>query len=457
VLFFTALDASATGLGRELWRSDGTAAGTYLVRDIYAGSGSGTLDVPGSLVAFQGKCWFTGTNGVDGFELWQSDGTLFGTKMFLDIATGPFHFSATPAALRVANGKLFFVAEDGAHGRELWTSDGTVAGTKLFVDVNQTLPALGSGSAITSLIVGASDRLWFAANDGVSGSELWTSDGTPAGTLRVKDINPGTASSAPSSFAVVGNVVYFAADDGSSGVELWKSDGSAAGTTLVKNIHPTGSALARQPLVRIGDNRILFAADDGTTGSEPWVSDGTAAGTVQVANLNPGAAASNPSAFFLFANKIVFSADNGVVAQEPHVMSSGTIGAALSERFGLGCAGTGGKVPAIASGMPVIGSATFAVTATNARATAPAALILGATRGSSALGGGCTLWVAAPQVLVNTTTDALGSASVGLPLASNPSWLGLEFYFQYAVLDPNGAYSAIAAFSDGLRILIGAP
>ena len=80
--------------------------------------------------------------------------------------------------------------------------------------------------------------IYFAANDGTHGNELWKSDGTPGGTVMVKDINPGTLGSNPTSLTVVGSTLFFAATDGVHGPELWKSDGTAAGTVMVKDVYP---------------------------------------------------------------------------------------------------------------------------------------------------------------------------------------------------------------------------
>ncbi len=117
------------------------------------------------------------------------------------------------------------------------------------------------------------------------------SDGTTAGTVLVKDINPGAGHAFPSNFTEVNGTLYFTADNGTGGVELWKSNGTEAGTVLVKEINPMGSA---DPGYLTNVNGTLFfAANDGTTGYELWKSDGTAAGTVLVKDLVAG-----PLSFF---------------------------------------------------------------------------------------------------------------------------------------------------------------
>ncbi len=63
--------------------------------------------------------------------------------------------------------------------------------------------------------------LYFAANDGSSGTELWASDGTLAGTRRVQDIAPGTANANPSDLAIAGDRLFFGASSGTAGRELW--------------------------------------------------------------------------------------------------------------------------------------------------------------------------------------------------------------------------------------------
>src|SRR4029079_2988884 len=85
-------------------------------------------------------------------------------------------------------------------------------------------------------------KLFFAADDGLSGTELWKSDGTVLGTMRVKDINPGTGNSYPGYLTNLNGVAIFGADDGTHGYELWRSSGTGAGTTMIKDINPGASS-----------------------------------------------------------------------------------------------------------------------------------------------------------------------------------------------------------------------
>lgn len=113
-------------------------------------------------------------------------------------------------------GRVVFSAAAPASGRELWASDGTPAGTVLVRDV-----APGPQGAALHSLTAAFGRLVFAANDGERGLETWASDGTAAGTTLVHDLAPGPASSNPGEFTVAGSLVFFVADDNVRGAELW--------------------------------------------------------------------------------------------------------------------------------------------------------------------------------------------------------------------------------------------
>jgi ELWxxDGT repeat protein len=119
------------------------------------------------------------------------------------------------------------------------------------------------------------------------GRELWRTNGTAAGTVLVKDINPGFESSGPSDFAVVNNTLFFSAHTPDLGTEIWKSDGTGAGTVLLKDINPTFRGSYPSSL-REFHGRLFFNANDLDNGTQLWRSDGTTAGTVIASDFAPG-------------------------------------------------------------------------------------------------------------------------------------------------------------------------
>src|SRR5262245_24933185 len=138
--------------------------------------------------------------------------------------------SSAPQNLVNVNGTLFFSADGGPQGRELWKSDGTAAGTVLVKDI---VPG-GTGSNPYQLTA-AGGTLFFTADDGVHGRELWKSDGTAAGTVLVKDINPGAEGSFLVNLTVVNGTLFFGIINlASSSAAIWKVDGTEAGAVLVK-------------------------------------------------------------------------------------------------------------------------------------------------------------------------------------------------------------------------------
>jgi ELWxxDGT repeat protein len=182
----------------------------------------------------------------------------------------------------LADAFLFAAIRD-PYGRELWRSDGTAEGTYLVKDIN------ASGSAFKSPMfrmssADQSDLLFFPADDGIHGEELWMTDGTEDGTVLVDDIRPGFVDSSVQYLTSSGDLVYFRADDGVGGPELWRSDGTEAGTALVKDIREGFNNV--QQLTDVA-GKLYFTAIDPQLGAELWVSDGTEAGTVLVRDIKP--------------------------------------------------------------------------------------------------------------------------------------------------------------------------
>lgn len=287
LLFFNGSDGIH---GQELWRSDGTPEGTFMLKDIDPGpSGSN----PDEFINIGGTLYFAAYHNLNGEELWKTDGTVAGTVLVKNIR--PDNASSRPRFMINVDGVLYFSANDGVHGEELWKSDGTEAGTVLVKDIRT-----GSGSSIPLYNVVVNGMLFFAADDGVNGLELWRSDGTEAGTFLVKDIFPGSENSLryPSSqsnqdMSNVGGMLIFSATDEVSGREIWKSDGTEAGTQRLKDINPGSNGSKPQEFVYI-DGTLFFSADDGNNGRQLWKTDGTEQGTVMITALGSGSNSLNP-------------------------------------------------------------------------------------------------------------------------------------------------------------------
>lgn len=310
--------ASSPSHGNELWRSDGTAAGTRLVKDIRPGRAGSSP----SLLAVAGRSLYFATVNSNGdrSQLWRSDGTTKGTVKVADlpvesavVAVGstvyfvadhaggselwktrgtaattvrvkdivPGGRGSRPDHLTAVGNRLFFTAQDAAGVERLWRSDGTEAGT-VIVDAGRPD---GEFASFPDELFAAQGRLWFRASDDAHGSELWTSDGTEAGTRVLKDLAPGTnhlgdpSWGSPKDFTAYRGLVYFSAvsSEADRGA-LWRSDGTEAGTVRV------ASAAWAEGLTVAG-NRLYFFANNGVNNQELWSSDGTAGGTRMVVDV----------------------------------------------------------------------------------------------------------------------------------------------------------------------------
>jgi ELWxxDGT repeat protein len=353
-LYFTAYDDTN---GRELWKTNGTAAGTVRVKDLTpGGTPYGYSSNPSQLTSVGNQLYFAATTDAGGNELWKSDGTNAGT-VSLDV--NPLTYASDPRKPIVFNGSLYFAANDRVHGWEIWKSDGTSAGTSLVKDLypgsysglygygadpqftvaNNQLYFFGSdGNSATgdnqlwktdgtvagtvkvkdlpsfsnpTNLTNVNGTLFFSAYDDVAGTELWKSDGTSAGTIRLKNIQPGIGSSNPANFTSVNTNLFFTAYDSTNGTELWMSNGTGAGTVLVKNIAPAADSSNPSNLINL-NGTLFFTAYNGSFGIELWKSNGTSAGTTQVKDIASGGNSSQPSNLTVLNNRLYFFAYDGI-------------------------------------------------------------------------------------------------------------------------------------------------
>ncbi len=265
MLFFRAYEGQEfvdTEFRFELWRSDGTITETVRVKDIYPGTEGDPS--PTYLTVVDNKLFFVATDPNYGRELWVTDGTEAGTRLVKDINSGG---DSSPTNLTNVNGKLYFAADDGSNGKELWVSDGTETGTYMLKNIHP------SDSSNPIRFIGTNSLLFFMANNGVDGEEIWVSDGTENGTMLVKDVNPSGNSSTQyqtTQFGTTG-LYFISLDDGVHGVEWWRSDGTPDGTYMIADIDPAGDGVGWYPgSPGYANGRLLFSASDGIKGYELW-------------------------------------------------------------------------------------------------------------------------------------------------------------------------------------------
>ncbi len=246
------------------------------------------------------KAFFAASNETNGEELWVTDGTTAGTKLVKDIYPGPSGSDIN--YITRFNDKVVFAANDGANGMELWISDGTEGGTYMVKDVHEFGSSDPRGFTQlneTQFIFCAKDYESETYGEG-RGEQWWlhVSNGTEAGTEKIYECDtkfPGTyATTWVTPYVRVGRKVFFKADtkDGEVGTELWVTDGTAAGTRLVKDINleqltlGTGSASIDQ-MVNFYNEKLFFQAWTIEYGSEPWATDGTEEGTYIIKDTDP--------------------------------------------------------------------------------------------------------------------------------------------------------------------------
>ena len=243
----------------NLLTTDGTSAGTMTIDTVSRPQ----VEDKACVVIRNGLRYFLGDSPVDfrDRELYRSDGTAAGTASVTDVSTAArdglsdFCFENFRSIAQMGS-DIYFVGGAASTGEEL---------QKLDVNEQTTLVAdIRPGTEFSFIrdIVALDDRLIFAANDGIFGNELWVSRGTGQSTLRLTDLNPGSASTSITGLTRVGNQVFFIATTPTVGTELFVTDGTAAGTRIVVDLFPgLGSsfvAASTAVLAKSSDNRLIF-------------------------------------------------------------------------------------------------------------------------------------------------------------------------------------------------------
>jgi ELWxxDGT repeat protein len=261
----------------SLWRSDGTSDGTVRVADVSARQWPiSQLTAAGGAVYFVvDQATFDEARGdeVDHRQLWTSDGTAGGTRLVAALNPATLHL-LPPHNLFHFNGSLYFTADSGMHGDQLYRTDGTAEGTVALTNV--------PGGIFPHDPIVLDGTLYFSVNDGVHGDLLWKSDGTPEGTTPIIGALGGRS---PTLFK---GAIYYSArtNPTNQAYQVWKTDGTAEGTVQITDLN-TGSFFGLSPSnFTVFKDALYFSGNDGVHGNQLWKSDGTTAGTEMLTNIS---------------------------------------------------------------------------------------------------------------------------------------------------------------------------
>jgi ELWxxDGT repeat protein len=352
LVYFSASPSSSDGeyMPPELWVTDGTTEGTRRFKDVVPGF---AWSWPYSLKVVHDRLFLLVINHPDlivdanAWELWVTDGTP-GATVFLQAGIPALNCDASPRPLEVAGERAFFatVTQNGAGlwvtdgtsentvllksdcfplesraignriffrkydsgftGQEIWVTNGTAASTALVKHFPD-----GQNGSFVSLCGSSDERLVFTTNDPAQSDtmELWVSDGTPEGTMKV--LPSFSTLSVPTNFARLGARLIFALEDLDHGRGIWITDLTPEGTRFLKNVYPANGFSA------VGD-RLLFTPDDEVRASDLWITDGTADGTMLVKEFLQDPRWPHPALYTnaSFGDRLFFSAPGPDIGSE---------------------------------------------------------------------------------------------------------------------------------------------
>lgn len=357
-LFFAANRYNASSPNRELFVTDGTAAGTQLFKELVAGN---TGSSPDNFIVLNGKMYFTVYNQFanTAFEIpYVSDGTPAGTfPLSADMDVAVIGGNVIPARfIFVALGNFVYFQSyepNFPYNRVLYRTDGTQAGTQIVV----TMPNNSNAPTIMQGPMKLGSKLIFASQENGSGSNLysydpvdgsvamiranvqffnqygwaeyhnklyftaaqlfdlqnlaepWVTDGTTAGTYEIANLNTTLGvESAPGSYEVMNDKLYFIARvmANANTVTLFSVENSALPVAVAAIGGPTINY--SHTYLYQSNGRFYFRGEDAVNGAEPWQSDGTTAGTAMIKDIWPGSSGTAPNAFINYCNAVYFTA-----------------------------------------------------------------------------------------------------------------------------------------------------
>ncbi|MGB2530339.1 MAG: putative Ig domain-containing protein, partial [Candidatus Poseidoniaceae archaeon] len=317
-IYFSADDGSS---GVELWAHNTSSHSTWRVADIRSGSGDSQ---PGKdmYVLIGDILVFDATDYYNGRELWTHNTATNSTSRVTQLASGSAGISAGTYMLTVVGSRVYFDCNTGTSiGWELYAYDTTNTSAWLVADINSgsdhSIPGYKGGAALIG------DTLYFSAEDGSTGDELWAHDTSNHSTWQVADINSGASDGLSwktelAGDTVIDGVIYFTATDGNTGHELWAHSTSNGTTWQVADINSgpgNSDPMDRMGLIISGDT-FYFNANDGSTGDELWAHDTSNRSTWRVTDLNSGSGDGYGWTLDVIGDTLYFIGDDGSTGDE---------------------------------------------------------------------------------------------------------------------------------------------
>ena len=269
--------AQTSSAGVELWVTEGTLATTQILKDIFPGTGNG-LDNIGNdydeyFAVINNKLIFKAQSSASNFEIWSTDGTNAGTQILKEIYFGTA-YGSDPADFQVVSGVVYFTANSVEYGTEIWETDGTTTNTKMFYDLTQIEEGAEPGKFVT-----LNNTLFYSATIGYSKNLYSFSSSTGDGGIFKTFRADGD--SAVNFQSVLGSYLFFTAHDSNENRDgLWISDGTLAGTTLLSSVLGENSAGVFGNFYKASSMMYFISSDDVLSNSRLWKSDGTSASMV---------------------------------------------------------------------------------------------------------------------------------------------------------------------------------
>lgn len=324
----------------EIWRSDLTAPGTYLLKDINPEGNS----LPEEFTAVGDQLFFTAEDAQNGKQLWKTKGTSESTQLVKVLNKDGLNIP-TPYGLTKVNNALFFIGYDKG-GYHIYRSDGSESGTfivkrlpenfrgqiiefqnNLFFAAESAIWITDGKTNVTTklldLPVGSGDikqatifknSLYFVINDNVHGEEIWVSDGKKEGTKLFYDVYTGEIGSNPVYLQSNNKNLYFIAQDQNklNEYKLYCSDGTIP---FILKAPSVAQFIYSKPIGHL-NNEFYFAYDSLGNGSRMWKTNGTAQGTIQVSDLDISTQNADADKVEIYNNELIFRANDYLVGHE---------------------------------------------------------------------------------------------------------------------------------------------